>query len=224
MCASFMIKQRKGIWQDYVNAVKTDIEEFYDQLIVPYQMAPVIVQNGHVIEMRPMKFSLIPSWSKDPKPKFATHNARIETLADKPTWRDAFQRRHCLIPLTDFIEPIYKNEYAGHMVAFHQKSGEPLMAAGIWEEWTNKITGEVTESFSIITADPPQFIADVGHDRCPLFLNESSQKQWLTLRESPPKMLDFLRASRLKGDFAVEKHRPMKPGWEKRIKPGPTTP
>jgi len=210
-----MIKQRSI--PRLVTEMRTDdFEQYCDLLIVPHRPAPVIVAVDGAIVLKPMRFSLIPQWSKDAKPKFATHNARLESIAEKPTWKDAFQKRHCLVPLTHFIEPIYEGEYAGFMVAFHQNGGDYLLAAGIWEEWTNRDTGEVIESFSIITGEPPKFIADVGHDRGPIFLPDMAQEEWLTLNESPASMVEFLTSNRIHTDYMVEKFRPMRPGWEKR--------
>lgn len=53
-----------------------------------------------------MRYSLVPNWSKEAKVKFATHNARLESIDEKPTWKTVFSEQHCLVPLTDFIEPI----------------------------------------------------------------------------------------------------------------------
>ena len=215
MCASYMIKQR-SLPRLVTDLRSDDFEQFFDQLIVPHRPAPVIVVDGDKVIVKPMRFSLIPRWSKEVKPKFATHNARIESVVDKPTWRDAFQKRHCIVPLTHFLEPIYEGDNAGFMVAFHRPKGEWLNAAGIWEEWASKETGEVVESFSIITTDPPPYIAEVGHDRCPIFLDDTTASEWLRLNEKPQKMVEFLLERYQPGDFALDRHRPMRPGWEKR--------
>lgn len=216
MCASYMIKQRQNVWQDFYHVKRSDIEDFFDLLIVPHHMAPAyVLENGDIV-MKPMRFSLVPRWSKEARPKFATHNARLETVAEKPTWKEAFQKRHCLIPMTDFIEPIYDGNFAGNMVAFHRQGGDLLFAAGIWEEWTNRETGEFIESFAVVTSNPPQFIFDTGHDRCPMFLDAERGKEWLFLSEKPTTMIEFLEANRDDVAFDVEIQRPMKPGWEKR--------
>ena len=77
-------------------------------------MAPAIVPVG----MKEMNFSLITSWSKERKPEFATHNARLfsedgDPIFKKPTWRGPFSSNHCVIPISKFVEPIYTGEYAG---------------------------------------------------------------------------------------------------------------
>src|SRR5665213_3779118 len=137
MCASYMIRQRNPGQFGVAASMRIDIEEYYDRLIVPYSKAPVLVEDNDVQILIPMKFSLVPRWSKEPKVKFATHNARLETIDEKPTWKGVFTQRHCLVPLTDFIEPIYEGEYAGFMVAFAAESGGLIFAAGVWDEWVN---------------------------------------------------------------------------------------
>jgi putative SOS response-associated peptidase YedK len=218
MCASYMIRQRNpgqiGIPVD----MRIDIEEYYDRLILPYGKAPILVNDGGDLPiLTSMKFSMVPSWSKEPKVKFATHNARLETIDEKPTWKKVFVQRHCLIPLTDFIEPIYEGELAGFMVAFANPSGQMLFAAGVWDEWVNKETGEVVQSFAIITHEPPPFIASIGHDRCPVFLDAESGAKWLdNVQLESEALKNFLLQRQLVPELMASKHRPMKAGWEKR--------
>jgi len=212
-----MIRQRNPDQLGIPWEKRIDLEEYYDILIVPQRMAPAIKLESGAPILGAMRFALLPSWSKEPKVKFATHNARLETIDEKPTWRTVFVKRHCLIPLTDFIEPIYEGDYAGHMVAFAEKNGSISFAAGVWDEWVNKSTGEVIQSFSIITHEPPPFIADVGHDRCPVFLDEKSGLEWLNNEGHDSKQLkNFLLLKKQTPEFSVRKHRAMRPGWEKR--------
>jgi putative SOS response-associated peptidase YedK len=212
MCAQFDLKILANILSlKYGIAVPEDFA--FDHRVTPHSMAPVITKKG----LQLMKFSLLPSWSKEPKVKFATHNARLETIDEKATWRGPFKKNHCLVPISRFVETIYVREFAGNMVSFSEFKHELLTAAGIFDSWVNKETGEVIDSFSIITSDPPNFIRDIGHDRCPLFLKESAFSQWLEAEEKDPKKIkEFLFDNRKPIEFVVEKDRPMKPGWEKR--------
>lgn len=217
MCASYMIKQRLSGRFPLISEARIQPDEFFGTLIVPHRPAPVITQGPTGWLLGAMRFSLLPRWSKEPRVAFATHNARIESVAEKATWREAFRQRHCLVPLTHFIEPIYENAHAGFMVAFHRPDDDFLTAAGIWESWTDRNTGEVVESFAILTSEAPPTVAQVGHDRCPVFIGENHRAQWLASEGSDPKvMIDFLISCREVVNFEVERHRPMRPGWEKR--------
>ena len=210
MCASFMIQSK--VTREFPLALRAPFDET-DLLVTPHRLAPVIVFRDHALMATPMKFSLLPRWSKEPKVKFATHNARLESIVEKPTWRDSFKKRHCIIPMTSFIEPIYEGSEAGHMVSFHESNMNWLMAAGIWDEWTNKDTGEVIESFSIITTKPLPFVETTGHDRSPLFLKSAAAEEWLRAETGD---VDWLTAKAEMPEIAVTRFRPMKPGWEKR--------
>ncbi len=196
--------------------------------ILPHQSAPILSQLEGKKIFQMMKFSLVPSWSKEPKVKYATHNARLVThdekiqrevpIFEKPTWKAAFQARPCLVPLNSFFEAAYRGPLAGHMVEFAAKNRPILMAAGIWESWTSKQTGEVILSFAIITDEPSDEIRNFGHDRSPLFLGKAAWKEWLTpnLRQPARDKVQFLLNNRAEILFEATADRALKAGWEKR--------
>lgn len=187
---------------------------------LPYSKAPVAISEGNKKILKLMSFSLVPSWSKTPKVKFATHNARIETILEKPTWKKPFLSKHCLVPITEFVESITEvgKPLAGNMVRFHEKNNSLMVAAGIYDEWINKETGETLESFAILTDVPPKFVSEVGHDRCPIFINKGCYQEWLNYKGDGQGAIDLLKSSRRKLDFEVAIDRPLKAGWEKRSK------
>jgi putative SOS response-associated peptidase YedK len=216
MCASFLIRPRGPLDLDVPSLVRTNIQDYFDLLITPHRLAPVLIIEEDKVVISPMKFSLLPSWSKEPKVKFATHNARLETLAEKPTWRGPLKDKHCIILMTDFIEPIYTGNLAGNMVAFGVGEKDYLFAAGIWDEWVNKETGEITRSFSIITTEPPEFVKNTGHDRCPVFLTLTDGLAWLKERGKGAELTDWLGSKNNEPKLNAIKFRALKPGWEKR--------
>lgn len=175
----------------------------------------VILENGEPC-YKIMNYSLIPSWSKDRRPKFATYNARIETICDKATWREPIKSKHCLVGFTSFFESCYKGTHAGNVVEFKSPESEILVAAGIWSEWTDRSTGEVLESFAMITTEPSQFIKTVGHDRSPLFVRDDFMDEWLSKSVSCNEAKVRLLESCHEPNFTVEIERPLKAGWEKR--------
>jgi putative SOS response-associated peptidase YedK len=185
--------------------------------IVPHRLAPIVVKNGDKFQIKAMKFSLLPSWSKEPKVKFATHNARLETIDTKPTWKQPFLSKRCIVPMTSFIEPIYIGDYAGYMVEFRAAQDGTMFAAGIWDQWLNKQTGEVVESFAVITSDPIPFVEKIGHDRTPVFIQKSAWDSWLLdgKRDSND-LKQILTSSVDPVTLEVFRDRAMRPGWEKR--------
>lgn len=221
MCAQFLIKTKLadlkkqfGISSDF----GSDWEENIDERVVPRRKGHVVVSGKSGREVKSMTYSLVPSWSKEPVVKFATYNARIETLAEKPTWKVPLRTRRLLVPLTHFIEAVYTEAYAGNMIQFYEKNHALLAAAGIYDEWVDKQSGQILESFAIITDEPPPFVLSMGHDRCPIFLRESAWDEWLEPKEKDAKvLLNLLKSASVIPELAVAIDRPMAKGWEKRI-------
>lgn len=213
MCAQFSLQIAAEELRNLGIAISPTLEAI-DERFLPYTKIPVIVQTPQGLKLTPMNFSLIPAWSKEPKVKFATHNARIETVAEKPAWREPFLSKHCLIPITNFFESVYEGPHAGHIISFGQSA--TLFAAGLFDVWVNPETKEPLVSCAILTTEPSPFILENGHDRTPIFLNLEDGKTWLTLRASEKEMVDFLLAKNIYPDLQVTRDRPLKSGWEKR--------
>jgi putative SOS response-associated peptidase YedK len=189
---------------------------------LPYTKAPVIrhltnqSNNTKRYEIQDMNFSLVPHWSKDKKVKFATHNARLfgedgTPIFSKPSWKIPFKKNHCLVIMDSFLESVHDGPYAGNVIAFKHLEAKPLIAAGIWDQSVDKASGEILESFAILTHNPPPFVQDAGHDRCPVFLKDNAVKEWLSLEgTSPQDQLEFLITHIEEKPLLVEIDRPLK--------------
>ncbi len=143
----------------------------------PHQTYPVIIKNKDYHELKLMNYSLIPSWSKTAKPKFATYNARVETIDEKPTWIKPLEKTRCLVPITSFFESCYGGTHGGHIVEFSSK--DIIFLAGVYNTWIDKVTGEVVDSFAVVTKEPYPFVAKTGHDRSPIYLENKVINLWL---------------------------------------------
>lgn len=205
MCAQFEVKFNSKSFAALVNG-----PEFYERRVLPYTPSLVLLKNEDEMILKEMSFSLVPSWAKTKKVSFATHNARIETINEKDTWKIPFKTRRCIVPLNSFIEPIYENEFAGNMVKFSQASGDVIFASGLWDQWIDKQTGELFESFSIITREPLQYIAKIGHDRSPVFLENNYFNDWLNPSMKEKELLDLLHAQKDNLEWTAEIDRPLK--------------
>lgn len=189
------------------NILKQHFSE--NKRVYPYSNSPVIINEEDQLTVKMMNYSLVPSWSKTPRVKFATHNARIETVTEKPTWKKPFSNNHCLVPLTHFYEPVYEGRFAGNMVTFTKDDDGLLVAAGVYDTWLNKQTGEVVDSFAILTKEPNDFIEEAGHDRMPIFLN-NNRNTWLNKVKQPQKAVQWLMDNQYTGEFKAEKDRALK--------------
>lgn len=209
MCAQYRIKAKIKDLEFYFSVTVEDVIDWIDHM-VPHNRAPVVTDGT----VKLMKFSLLPSWSKDPKVKFATHNARLETVMEKATWKQPFLNNHCIVPMSSFIEPIYEGQLAENMVEF--QSSALMCAAGIYDSWTDRRTGEVIESFAVITAEPCDFVRETGHDRQPVFLSREDAVQWTQMKGDPEQFKAFLTERAVVPQLSAAIERPLKAGWEKR--------
>jgi putative SOS response-associated peptidase YedK len=144
--------------------------------IAPTQMIPVVRATERGRELALFRWGLIPFWAKDSHIGVKLINARAESLADKPAFRDAYRRRHCLIPADAFYEwkPI-----AGRRQPYCIRMAErgPFAMAGLWEHWVDP-SGQAVESCTIITTDANALVAEL-HDRMPAILAPGDFATWL---------------------------------------------
>ncbi len=121
-----------------------------------------------------LHWGLIPSFAKDRKIGWKLINARAESIDRQASFRSAFAKRRCLIPVDGFYEwSKDKQPYAYALV-----TREPMMLAGIWENWRDPTTGDWLRSCAIITTEPNALIAPV-HDRMPVILEQADYVRWL---------------------------------------------
>jgi putative SOS response-associated peptidase YedK len=146
--------------------------------IAPSQAVPVIT-NAQRNQLQLFQWGLVPFWAKDAKVGYSLINARADTVATKPSFREAFKKRRCLVLADGFYE--WKaNAGSTRKTPFHiqMKSGKPFAFAGLWEMWTPKEGGEPLHSCTLITTTPNDVVAQV-HDRMPVILPQGSYDSWL---------------------------------------------
>jgi putative SOS response-associated peptidase YedK len=129
----------------------------------PNQELLVIRRNHHTgeVSLDPLRWGLIPYWCKDPTGKRKPINAKAETLAKLPSFREAYRKRRCIVPVDGFFEwKAIKGRRAKQPYAIAMKNGSPFGIAGIWENWKDPKTGEWLRTFAIITTDANTVVAD----------------------------------------------------------------
>ena len=125
-------------------------------------------------------WGLIPSWAKDPKIGNRMINARSETLSEKPSFRNAYKRRRCLILADGYYEwKKIPGERSKQPVYIRLKSQKPFALAGLWEMWKADGMEEPLRSCTIITCPPNAVLADIHH-RMPVILPQDAYGEWLT--------------------------------------------
>jgi putative SOS response-associated peptidase YedK len=147
--------------------------------VAPTQPAPVVILRDGGRHLAMMRWGLVPHWAgKGSKPPLMI-NARVESVQDKPMFRDALQRHRCLVPADGFFE--WKREGTGKAASkqamyMHRRGKELFAFAGLWAR-SRTDAGEVL-SFTIVTGPPNELVAPI-HDRMPIVLDPSTYAAWL---------------------------------------------
>jgi putative SOS response-associated peptidase YedK len=156
----------------------------------PTALVPVVTSEKGARKLRLMKWGLLPAWAKDDKMAYATFNARSDTVATKPAFRSAWKAgRRCLVLADGFYEwkkGPGKNDKQPYFITLGNR--QPMTFAGLWEEWTDKATGQIIESCTILTTDANEAMAKV-HDRMPVIIGPDDWAAWLGEAECDPATL-----------------------------------
>lgn len=156
--------------------------------IAPTQMVPVILDQDGERVLAEMKWGLIPFWAKDPKKTKPIINARSESIAEKPFFKQAANMRRCLIPANGFYE--WKKANKEKIPLFIHMENQQLFAfAGLWDQWKSP-EGELLRSCTIITTEANDKMSPV-HDRMPVIVRPEHEAIWL---DSSIKDIEKLRA------------------------------
>jgi putative SOS response-associated peptidase YedK len=166
--------------------------------IAPSQQVPTIrLTRRQTRRLDFLRWGLVPHWARDQAIGGKLINARVESAYEKPAFREAWQRRRCLIPADGF----YEWSAAGQPFFFYQSSAArdtelertPIALAGLWERCT--IDDRVLDTIVILTtaAEPP--VSDI-HDRMPLIVSPKQFDHWLQ-RKSPPSLEQLMRPGQL---------------------------
>lgn len=171
MCGRFTLKSPGRIKFDRISGSNRPLL-FPRYNIAPSQSVLAIVQRGVEREAAFLQWGLIPSWSKDTK---GFINARSETIEEKPSFSESFQRRRCLIPADGFYEWQRSGKIA-QPYFFQMKDESPFAFAGIWDEWQGE--GSSIASCAIITTMANALLSPI-HDRMPVILRSEAHDTWL---------------------------------------------
>src|SRR3990172_141257 len=179
-----------------------DLQEAYPGLVVPggltprFNIAPTqpvaVIPNIGEYRLDYYVWGLIPSWAKDPEIGSRMINARSETLAEKPAFRNSYRRKRCLVLADGFYEwKQLEGGKAKQPVYIYMKSRQPFAFAGLWDLW-HAPDGSEVRSCTIITTQPNELLQSI-HNRMPVILPSQAQPAWLDPSEqSPDRLSKFL--------------------------------
>jgi putative SOS response-associated peptidase YedK len=155
--------------------------------LAPSEHIPVVRSVPGALEMVTLRWGLVPAWARDVDPGPAPANARAESLASRPMFREAFRRRRCLVPASGFYE--WQGRRGSRQpYLFRLRDGSPLGFAGLWEAWRDPAGNRIMETCAIITTAPNEVVQPV-HDRMPAILAPDDYLRWLDSRLVEPRDL-----------------------------------
>ena len=146
--------------------------------IAPTQDVPIVrrTREGDGRELLMARWGLVPYWADDVKIGNRLINARAETIERTPAFREAYQRRRCLVPADGFFE-WRKEGKTRQPLLIRRKDQEPFAFAGLWERWRQP-DGQILRSCSVVTCPANELVAPV-HDRMPVILDPGDFERWL---------------------------------------------
>jgi putative SOS response-associated peptidase YedK len=158
--------------------------------VAPTQTMPVVVAAGATKAMRMMKWGIVPFYARKEEKPMQLINARSETAAEKPTFKQSVQKRRCVVPADGFYE--WRKDPDGRKTPFYirMKTGSPFWIAGIFEEETLPHPA----GYALLTTEPNELMKPI-HDRMPVILEPEAVKRWLKPGDLPPEDVRTLCAS-----------------------------
>jgi putative SOS response-associated peptidase YedK len=177
MCGRFAFySPAEAVAQLFGASGSVDLKPRYN--IAPTQyVAAIRNAQDDGLELTELRWGLVPFWAKDPSIGNRMINARAETVAEKPSFRNAYRKRRCLILADGFYE--WHREGDVKIPYFISlANGEPFAFAGLWEDWQSKETDESLQTTTIVTTAADDYLSQLHH-RMPVVLEPARANRWL---------------------------------------------
>lgn len=158
--------------------------------IAPGQLVMAVVNDGRTNRLGELKWGLVPPWADDPKIGSKMLNARAESAADKPAFRDALRRKRCLIPADGFYEWQTQTDGSKQPIRIVLKNRKPFAMAGLYETWFAP-DGSKLNTCTVLTTTPNGLMAPI-HNRMPVLLRPEDEALWLDRTVHNPERLQRL--------------------------------
>jgi putative SOS response-associated peptidase YedK len=151
-----------------------------DGRVYPHYFAPVIVSDQQKRIILPMRYRLRPQGSVEEIPaKYNVFNARLDALHTRKTWKSLIGKNHGIVPVKKFFEWVPDEKGKSRLIAFYPKNYDSMAIPCLFDHFTAAKNEYDFYSFAVITTDPPADILAMGHDRCPIFLDEENSESWM---------------------------------------------
>jgi putative SOS response-associated peptidase YedK len=175
MCGRFILKTSLvGLQEEFSFHERPNLRPRYN--IAPTQEIAIVRADAGRRQLAMVRWGLIPFWSKDDRAAARCINARAETIATSPSFREAFRRRRALVPADGFYEWRKLEDGTRQPYLIRPRSGRPFAFAGLWDAWNG--AGGRIESATIVTTQANEVTAAVPH-RMPVALDPADYDRWL---------------------------------------------
>jgi putative SOS response-associated peptidase YedK len=207
MCGRFTLTRKD--FRELAAALDASFDESVAALYRPrYNIAPtdqhwIVRERQERRQLLPAKWGLVNSWAQDAKGAARQINARSETALSRPAFREAFEKRRCIVPADGFFEWTGAKE-SRRPVWFHAPDGGLVLFAGLYESWRDPRSEEWLRTFTILTTDANGAVAPV-HDRMPVILPAERVDDWLHVpsRNAEPYAAELRTLLAPAGDRAI---------------------
>ena len=176
MCGRFVLISDLSIITEDFNIQEVSASFTPSRNVSPGQHIPAVIRSDDKNILTPFLWGLIPFWAKDPSTGAKLINARAETVNEKPSFKNAFQKRRCLIIADGFYE--WKKDGKGKIPYYiYLKSGKPFGFAGLYETWISPDNNKV-DTCTIITTRANEVVQPI-HERMPVIVPKEKEEVWL---------------------------------------------
>jgi putative SOS response-associated peptidase YedK len=183
--------RREALAERFQIALPETVSERYN--VAPGQCVLAIRRSEDLTrDATLLRWGLIPHWAKDARIAHKMINARAETLLEKNSYRSLVGSRRCLIVADGFYEWRLGSDGRKQPIRFSRIDDAAFAVAGLWTTWTDRLSGELIESCTIITTTPNELVAPV-HDRMPVILPRELEDPWLDPEVEAQEALSFLQ-------------------------------
>ncbi|MBN1144756.1 MAG: SOS response-associated peptidase [Bacteroidales bacterium] len=192
MCYTIKIDLTREELEKRFGAKLSEPKKYQRELKVNAFSLPLlpVICNDNTGEIRLYHWGLVPNWVKDANNaseiRTRTFNARSETLAEKPSFRHVLNKKRCLVLTNGFYEwQTSGNEKIPYFIGLSEQPAFAL--AGLYDQWTNRETGEELNTFTIITTRANPMMEEIHNikKRMPVILAPEAEKHWLDLSMNP---------------------------------------
>ncbi len=200
MCGRFVQTQEAENYGAYfsVDVIRTDAV-LRSWNVAPTKQVYAVAEHEGERQLGTFGWGLLPFWAKDRKIGARLINARVETAAEKPAFRDSFTARRCIIPADGFYE--WEPKDRGKLPHYFFDSGRrPLAIAGLWSSWKDPDSGDRIRTCTILTTDANDVVQPI-HDRMPVILSDTMWDPWLDPEITDAGVIGDLLAASVRPDL-----------------------